>query len=155
MEELNVKIPTDIQVSIPQFLEHMEAESKNSRTLHDLGVDTEMVSFLRELLSAPQNAINKMAELPAQMYLALLVKALKESGAGKIIHEIGVHFLGSTVSLWVFLKESEYNLENRFQVYRLISFLGNLDALSKVQANLLVLKEGEIPLPTDFKSLSL
>ena len=152
MEILDMEIALT-QERIPELLETLESETRQSRILNELGIDTEFVTELKAFISRPHETFAKMAELPVNFYKFVLAKAIDTVGFPKIISKMGVHNVGSTLSLWIFLKQEAYNYENRSAIYELIASLSNSEVLSKVKVDLLIFKEGEAELPTDFNSV--
>lgn len=143
-----------LSTKVFEILDRLEDESRSSKLMMQLGVDTSFVQALRTFLKDPGEVFGTLSEFASRAFAPIFWEFLKNENLHQIIDSVGASVNGSNVSIWIFLKEKDYGFENRAKIYSLkANLVNNLPLFKKVKIDLLILKRGEAELPSSYAIL--
>lgn len=135
-------------------LDTIESSIREGKMLLELGVDTQTVQLVREMLKDPAKTINSVAESLANAYVALFWGLAKTKHIAHI-KSIGYNISGSRVSLWTMLEDEAYTFETRSSFYELRASLSNSPVFAGISVDFFVVRASEMALPEEYKQLAI
>lgn len=146
--------------TVQQILSMMSDEAGFAASLRAMGTNTELASFVQSFVNNPishelkeqKKRIKNAVQLKLIAFLAIMDKhdKLKEK-----IDQVKYAFGESTLTLWVVLKEENWDRETRSELYEIESYLRSIEELSHIELDFVILPSGLKEMPSNLTVLPL
>lgn len=140
---------------INELLNFLEVEAREGKFYNQLGVDTDLVREIRQMLKNPFEVIIDFASKIPRAFVGIFWESIKKSDLLGFVEGMGVETTGMSTSIWLILKQDAYNFETKSRFFELKAGLANSPLFKKICVDLVILVSGEAEMPTSYTSLNL